>query len=263
MSKLLKADFFRVLKSKLTYIIVGIAVLMPLLTCLLYLGINNLIGLIDESGELISFVNGRILIFSSYSMTNNIGIVIPIFASIFICMDINNGTLRNKIISGSPRIKVYLSHLFTTIIFNVIIISIYLAFTTLFSNLFFGYGVEIDKEEIRNIILFIVSGTLSFVFIASVISFLALVTKNTAPTIIFTLLFTIGLSLILSIVSILDTEKYATLLFMIPTYMHYVLTNGFEVLTTAQVIEGVASYLIFTVALAIAGIEIFKHKDIK
>ena len=265
MLKLLKADFYRILKSKLTYIILGIVALFPLITTLLYYGIDvlTMAALNDEELELYSLFNSKMLITSSFSLSNNCGIVIPIFAGIFICMDVTSGTLRNKIICGNSRLAIYLSHLTTAVVFNVVMILIYFFSTVAFSSIFFDYGTEFNAEEFKYILKVIVLGVLAFAFIASISTFFALSMKSLAPTIIFTIVFGIFLTLITTIVSILDFEKYRFWLLLIPTFGNSILTTLGNVLNTGSFLESIFAFLLFIFLNTLFGILIFKKKDIK
>lgn len=264
MSDLLRADFFRIRKSKLTLVVLIIAVAAPVLITLLYLAINNLFydGLGMAADDTI--FDAKMLFGSAFSLGNNVGIVIPIFSGLFVMMDINNGTLRNKIICGKSRTKIYFSHLITSVVFNVVTILIYAAVTTALAFIFFDYGCEVNDAEIKNIIYYVISGILSFVFIASVSSFFALVLKSSAPTIIFTVVIGVGLCLIAEVGIILQAfEKYNYYIYAIPTLSNYAFMYGESGISDAMFWEGAGSMIFFSALNTFLGILAFRKKDIK
>ncbi len=260
MIKLLKADFFRIKKSKLTLIILIIAVVLPLLTSLMYLGINSLPGL--EENPLGNIFVGKTIIGGSYSISNNFGLVLVIFSAIFVGMDLSNGTLRNKIIAGNDRVKIYFSHLITSTIFNTVLISIYTLCTTLFTLLFFDYGVKLDSKETLAIVYFVLTGTLTFIFIASVSTFFALVTKSQTATILFTILVCIVFSIITTVLQVSLTDDFKNIAYFIPTFTNTLFVYGIN-MTTKMFIEGILSYLIFGGLITFLGVYLFKEQDLK
>lgn len=267
MLDLLRADFFRMRKSKLTLVMLIIVAVFPILTTLLYLGIDKLL-FEDEFGSLLGEIfDAKSMIGSTFSLGNNIGLVIPIFAGLFVMMDLNNGTLRNKIIGGKSRIKIYFSHLITSATFDIVMIVLYSAITAALSLAFFDYGMTVDSEEAKNIIFYIISGLLSYVFIATVSTFYAMVFKSSAPTIIFTIITGLGLCLISDIVLIilpgLDDIVQHVVRF-IPTLSVYAFyANRPGGITNIIFTEGTISLVFFSALNTFLGIVLFKKKDIK
>ena len=268
---LLKADFYRVRKSKLTLVILILCVAFPLFITLMYLGINALTG--DALGDETLF-SANTLMDSAFSLTNNIGLVIPAFAGILVCSDISNGTLRNKVISGNRRVQIYLSHLIVSIVFCVFMIFLYTAATTGFALLFFPFESDPSKDMTKQILYWAVNGVMTFVYIATVSTFLAMSLRNVAPTIIFTLVLSLALTAVSSVVSFLDTEKFKYLVYLIPTYssssfglsslnLMALLGGGPTVSIDTVFLLGLLSFVIFGVLNTVLGIVFFCRKDIK
>ena len=277
MKELIKADLYRVVKSKLTMVTLILVIGFPVLMTLMYLGLNALSSM--EGGDvtglgLSDLITANMLMSSAYSLTNNIGIVLPAFAGIYVCMDISNGTLRNKVIVGKSRVSIYLSHLIVSIIYNVVAITLYAAVTTGLALLFFDYKTRPTADVVKQILYWAVNGTVSFIFVATISTYFALVLRSIAPTIIFTIVLTMGLSMATSVISMLDYEKYQYAVYLIPTF-----TSGFftlDAMTLGSIFssvydppldvmfwEGIASFVFFGILNTVAGILIFRKKDIK
>ena len=113
MLSLLKADFYRMLKSKITIVSLILSIIFPIFVALLYYAISKMPmeGSPEDIETLSKMFTARAMIGSSFSFTNGIGIIIPIFGAIFVSSDLKNGTLRNKIVIGHDRKSIYLSHL--------------------------------------------------------------------------------------------------------------------------------------------------------
>jgi len=263
MNKLLKANFYHIFKSKLTLIAFILVPVMPLLATLIFYGLALLLlpnGMSHESVR--TMFQSKTLISNAYSISSNLGLVIPVFSGIFICADISNGTLRNKIIVGNSKLRIYLSHLISSIIFNVILISIYAALTVLFSTLFFEYGEPIDANETKTLIYFFIYGTILYVYLATLSTLIALVFKSMGPTIIFTILFALGFSLFTTLLAAFNIEKIKLIAEFIPTYPISKFMLGDQI-SKELFIKSISSLGLISLFNIICGILCFNNQDIK
>lgn len=263
MGKLLRADLYRIRKGKITIVGLILCAVFPVLIGLMYLGIEKLIGLDSVEGIEATLFNARMLFASGYSSSNNLGIAIPVFSAIFVAADISNGTLRNKIISGASKVSIYLSHLLTSIIFNVIFINIYAIVSLLVNSLLLGYGTAFTADEFLLILRGVGIGTLDFVFLASLTTLLAMTTKNAAPTIIFSVLLSMAFGLLGTLLLFFDVEEYGYLLSMIPMVSFSIFSTLLDETDCWILIIGAASLLVFTVLNTVLGTILFKKSDIK
>ncbi len=276
MKRLLKADIYRMLKSRLTMVALILVAAFPVLLVLMYVGINALAGIGMEDGEeAVSLFTANTIVGSAYSLTNNIGLVIPAFAGILVCSDYTNGTLRNKVIAGNRRTDIYFSHLLTSIIFSVVMITLYAAVTTGLSLLFFDFKKDPSVNMGLEILYFVLYGTMSFVFMATLSTMLAMVLRNIAPTIIFSVVAAIVLVALCSVLMLIGSqEKYRYAFYLIPTYCsNYFNLQSFSVLGLLagnggdsrglMFAEGMGSYVFFSVLNTVIGILVFNKRDIK
>ena len=274
MSRLLKADLYRVLKSRLTMIALILAFAFPVVMVLLYVGIRAMAGLGEDVFGSSMLFNANTVIGSAYSLTNNIGLVIPAFAGILVCADYSNGTLRNKIIAGNRRTEIYLSHLLVSILFTVAIITIYAAMTTALSLLLLPFNRDPSMQLGREIFYFVAYGTMTFVFIATVSTLLAMTLRSIAPTIIFTLVLAMVLLAAGSVLSLVDYSDYQYLVYFIPTFganffnlssgsLFGILSSSAEQSVATIFAEGMLSYLFFGAVNTAIGLLVFNKRDIK
>lgn len=273
MKRLLKADIYRVLKSRLTLIALILVLAFPVLIVFLYVGIRALSGLDADMGGMDMLFNANSIIGSAYSLTNNIGLVLPAFAGILVCMDISNGTLRNKIIAGNRRAEIYLSHLIVSILFSVVMITIYTAMAAGLALLFFPFNTDPSMDLGREILYFIATGTMSFVFIATVSTLFAMTFRSVAPTIIFTIVLSIALMAINSVLLLVDYQPYRYAVYLIPSFTgNFFNLNSFsltgliaqseETSRGLMFAEGMLSYLFFGIVNTVLGLLLFKKRDI-
>ncbi len=274
MIRLLKADIYRVLKNRLTLVALILCLAFPLLIVLLYAGMQGLIQFGLEADEEGLLFNANSIIGSVYSLTNNLGLVIPAFAGILVCSDYTNGTLRNKVIAGNRRTEIYLSHLIVSILFSVVLISIYAGSTAGLALIFFPFAKDPSANIFRDILYFVANGTMSFIFMATVSTLFAMILRNIAPTIIFTIVVAVMLMTIGSIVMLIDYEPYKYAVFLIPGFtsnflnlrpisLVALLSDSVQSSPDIMFLEGMFSYLLFGVLHTVLGLIVFVKRDIK
>ncbi|MCR5647362.1 MAG: ABC transporter permease [Acholeplasmatales bacterium] len=260
MLNLLKADFYRILKSKVLKVSIVLAVLIPLVLVMMSYGVSKIAesAMVDDSGVIKSMFSGRRMIASSFSLTDNFGLILPIFGAIFVSSDLKNGTLRNKIISGHNRKSIYFSHLIVTMIYNLCIIFIYSGVMALFSCLLFGYGKSVDVKELFYILII---GFVSFLFVATISTLFTLLINSTPLAIVLTIACCLGLSFICTIISVLDYEKFKGLVYFIPLFANSSMAS-FE-LSDSLFIEGFLSLIVFGALNTVLGLALFLKNDLK
>jgi len=263
MGKLLKADLFRIVKSKLFLIICIIAGALPLLTVLLYFAVGKISTLVSEFADIGTLVmNGRQLISESFILSSNMGLILPIFITIFIAMDISNGTLRNKIIAGRSRPSIYFSHLISACLVSGVLIFFNVAMFMAFTCLVFGYGAPIDSEEIVRIVYFFITGIFTFFFSASISTAVTLAIKSSAPAVIISVLVGMGLSIVSGLVHSADPMLANQWFCLIPTYTNTAFLSAGKFPTTSFLL-GLLSLIVGMGVLSVGGLAIFMKKDIK
>lgn len=266
MLNLLKADLFRIVKSKLFVVCVILAVSIPFLIVFMFYGILKVEESVFTDEEAMGMIgtmfNAKYLIASSFSLTDNFGLVLPVFAGVFVSKDLINGTLRNKVIAGHSRTNIYLSHLISSFVFNFFLIVLYAGMTSTLALMLFKYGPEFNAEEAKNLIFLLVLGIVSFLFVATVSTFFGLMFSSLGPTIVLTVTFCLVMSLFSSIISLTNYEKFKYLVYFIPLFFNgTTLTIGG--VDTTIFIEGLASCFFFGALNCSLGVLLFNRKDLK
>ena len=280
MKALLKTDLFRMTKSKLTFVAMILALAFPVFNVLLILAMKAMTDALS-AGQASEFFTANSIMSSAYTLTNNLGLVIPAFAGTFITLDLKGGVTRNKLIAGHSRTQVYLSHLFCSMIFSVVFISLYVAVTTILSILCLPFKTEADTG--KDVLYWLANGTLSFIYAASIATLFALMTKNTALTLLLTIVSLILLASITNVIRFTDYENYRYAAYLIPTFTSSSFNlngSGISADMTVQGIMGMlfgaeeekksvlflfgsGSFVLFTVLHTVIGILVFKKKDMK
>ena len=202
MAKLLKVDLKRIFKDKLLLVVAIIGVVLALTTPLIYKFIYLFIGA-DDTGLLGSLLSIKTMFYSSFSLSNNIGFIIPVFLLIIMSKDFSYGTIRNKIISGSSRTNVFLSMFISCSIVIVLAMLAYAALNGLLTvALFSNEMAPITKEGVLYFILSILFEILIYIFIAALLSFINVFAKNAGLKIILYVALAFGLIMIYSIIQV-------------------------------------------------------------
>ncbi|MCF0117700.1 MAG: hypothetical protein HUJ61_06625 [Bacilli bacterium] len=136
MKALVKASFFRLFKDRTFIITLIIGAILSFLIPLLYRFIDKS----AHSGSI--FCSGQSLLISSLSPSANFGIAIPVNLVTFIILQFSQGIIRNEVIVGNKRTKIYFSLLISGLAFTLLILIAYVGLSTLAGYLYSGFKWE-------------------------------------------------------------------------------------------------------------------------
>ena len=189
MARLMRAFFYKLSKDitfRITLIIgAGIAVFMTGL----YLILQNALG--DEL-EGVKMLSGQTMLISSFSPVQNFGLAIPINLISFIYLEFSQGTIRNKIIAGHSKAKIYTSLYLSGLVFAFALLLVYIGLCTGLGTIFGGFdpngyamaGTSIGgKISGEFLIKFSVLAIFSYVSIVSFTIFVVTTFRNMGPSI--------------------------------------------------------------------------------
>ena len=268
MINLLKADIFRVLRTKIVYISLIIAVVLPI-----FLATVN--GLTESAVRSLTpditypYAIGDSLLTSTFSPLSSFNYIFAIFPVIVIMMDFGNGTLRNKIIHGYSRHQIYAAHFIVTLIY-VSVITFLFAITNILGALVLGIS-EVPSSLINVYLIYYFVGFLGVVLSASVGCSLALMLNNAGAIVltVFGVLFFnyIGgiIDLILSFTEVTNAENF---LCFFPSYYIESLSNYmFERVELSidpiNVFGAITGVLVIAGAFYALGTFVFNRRDFK
>jgi len=204
MTNLIKADFKRVLKDKLLLVVGILALAFAFVTPLLY---RVLVGEMsnDPTLEAMGFnaIYAKTQFFSSFSLGNNVGLVIPVFISIILCKDFSHGTVRNKIIGGKSRTSVFFSMYIVCAAITWAVILVHAFLTLGISLMFFDYqATEFTASDIAYFFESLAIQFMVYLFVAALITFLCTAMKNVGLVIVLYVAVMFGFTMIAGIVQI-------------------------------------------------------------
>lgn len=150
-----------------------------------------------------------------------IGIVIAVFTSLFVGREYSDGTLRNKIIIGSSRTKIYLSNLLIVIIVSVLAEILHLVMISLLGIPIFG-TLKMSLSSFSLIVFCILVMILAF---CSIFTFIAMVVSNKTISAISSILFAFFMMMVgITLLSRIEAPKYID-----TAQMSNAETQGFEI----------------------------------
>lgn len=264
MNKLLRANFAYLFKNKgfkVTMILIpSVALLYNVFFWLIIIAFKSSFSpeLVEELYMMFSgsqqFMGAFNLNFSTY--------FIFIVSAMMISKEFTYGTIRNKIIIGHKRSKIFLSTFITQITFCLMGLLLSAISLFLFGLMFFGFGGIINGELMLNLLKSLLIGSLIICFFEALIIFMTFLIKSLGATIACIFGLTIGVDLVTSILSLLFfNNKIVKLgLTFIPTYQLTIIKGN---LALHELIIIIVSNIAYIGAFACCGMGIFKSRDIK
>ena len=191
MNKLLRADFFRLKKDFIFWLFIFLTIIFSGINIFKYYSSFGQITLDNVMNDFIMYI----------------GLFIAIFISIFVGKEYSEGIIRNKIIVGHSRIKVYLSKLIITIIASILCELIYIGIILLVGIPLFGkLQMSVSQFTISMLNTFLV-----IIVYCSIFNFITMICSEITVSITINILFIISMFVIeLFVGYIANSPKYST-----------------------------------------------------
>lgn len=264
MINLFKADFFRVIRTKIVYISLIVAVALPLFMAGVYALTN--VGLEPEQSEAMKYMYGDMLISNTFSSLLSFSFVFAIFPVIVIIMDFGNGTMRDKIIHGYTRHQIYAVHFIITWLYVLVMTALYTLTTTACAFLMFKVS-DIDSSMVASYAFYYVIGFVGTLITASLGCCLALSLAN-AGSIVLTIVGKLLIDNIYLLVALAfstrggNNEKTANhVLSFFPSYVTGLL--GTTIIEPVMFVEALGGILLISGAFYALGTFVFNIRDFK
>jgi len=202
MIKLLNAGFERLRKSKLFLALIIFSIMLAIF--MIYTRYSDM-----KKYEEVIEVEQIMLNYSTI-----VGIIIAIFASLFLGVEYSDGAIRNKISIGHKRLNIYLSNLVIVTITSLLSYIIFLGIDAGIGIPIFG-GITI---ELSKLIMLLCCIFITIIAYSSIFTFLAMIISNKTITAIVSIMLSFGMMMVaLTCFNILETP---------PTIQQAVMTDG-------------------------------------
>lgn len=210
MSRLLVSTFIRMLKKVIFWFFV---------LCMFAYGVYSALNIASEAR--IGFVLDGCL----FECLPLMGLISAIFTSLFIGSEYSDGTIRNKIIVGHSRIRIYLANLIVCAIASVLISLSYTVGVFVIGNM---NGGELITET-ATIFLCMISSLMISVTFASIMTLLAILNTNKAGNVV--------VSMILALVLLVSGSFIHQKLGEPKLYDNYVTVNEMGIPIYAHILD--------------------------
>lgn len=191
MRKLLTANFMRLKKSKLFWIISALT------------AVCSYFGLVDayETNKKLAAWHGGMAdsafvpttaMHMLYNLTPIIGLLTAVMIAIFIGTEYHDNTMRNKLICGQPRGRVYLANLLTCIFIAVLFYLIPVVMALVVGIPLLGMP-HVTSASLLQLLLFGIIGLLLSTVYASMCTLIGMLVHNRSFSLLTGILLTIGL----------------------------------------------------------------------
>ena len=210
----------------------------------------------------------------------NFGIAIPVNLITFTCLEFTQGSIRNKIIAGHSKFKIYASLYLSGLVFTFLLLGTYILICTGLGTIFGGFNLEdmvytgllYGQVTVEHIVKMIVICIFTYVSIVSFTIFFATLFRSIGPTIpvvIVGLMMCYLFASVFSVVAVLfeDSEVALNLLRVIdPLYAissSEASDTGTLVMSNATFVCGIVNNLVYAALFFGFGSLIFSKRDVK
>ncbi|MCW6091714.1 ABC transporter permease [Clostridium sporogenes] len=256
MSNLIRGEFYKLRKSKY---FIGII----LLTLLFGLYLINCFD--ADAEDLIKThsetVNGIYSIKYAFETIVGSNFIFSLFAGEFIAKDLKNN-MSKSFIYGYKRSKVILSKLIVFIISFLFLILIYTTIICIYASINYGFGETLNYNAILYLIRLIGIGIMYSVATISIVTMIAIITKNSLCTIISPILFILPFFLIpFSMVELNSSRIPAIITYIYPFIIGKSATIRFA--PKSDIIIAIISSIVTFIITILISLLYVKHEDIK
>lgn len=279
MANLFKAFLFKLRRDLTFRITLFVGLGLAIFLTLIYLGIDMMvkISLEPEQQEVYKFAycNGQNLFIGSLSPAQNFGIAIPVNLITFTVLEFTHGSIRNKIIAGNSKAKIYFSLLLSGLVFTFALLIAYSLLCLGLGSIIGGfdpYGI-CPGDFLWKIILLAI---FAYIFITAMTIFFATLFRNIGPSIPVVILLIMGMYLLSSIFgglgglidgndtfkSIAEALKYINPIHTLGSVGINTLTGSLSIDDSALIAE-IINNIVLSAAFTVGGVLIFKRRDVK
>ena len=291
MGRLFKSFFFK-LSRDLTFRIIliigaGLAFLMTGLFLLIDLGLG-------AYGDTVKFLTGPNMLISAFNPVDNFGLAIPICLITFVCLEFSQGTIRNKIIAGHSKFKIYSALALNGLVLAFSLLFVYAGLCTLLGTIFGGFDLDnpiINMSSLSAmmgggyadgwyIAQMLITAAVVYASIVSFTVFIAALFRNVGPcipvVIIILMMLAMGGTLITLVGDLLENDALITFVEIVdPLYVisgggletNIILENDVQkpymVVETGAFVATIINNLVYAAGFFVGGAFIFAKRDVK
>lgn len=248
------------------------------ITMIVGLGLAILLIAINAS---IGQLNGQTMLLSAASPSQNFGLTVPINLVVFTVSEFTYGTIRNKIIAGHTKFKVFSGLFLTGLVFTFSLMSVYLGVIVGISSAIGGFNAYSigGGQFIGSYIAYFFA---SYLFVTSLSVFFGALMRNIGGSISIAVVVLVLLGMLPLLITLAVGKDFTTgniqmwinPLYMLGLYANSssivnflrglkVDTSSFYIQDAQMIAAGLITPIYWSAILFFSGAFIFTHRDIK
>ena len=276
MINVLRLEFFRLKKSKLFWILLGVTALLPVISALATTLRLSVIDAITSSGSEMSGALEQFRSAVTTSIMSSLGMIgygatlLPLItASVVLSKEFADGTMRNAILANKKRSELYFAYVTVAFTVGAAYMSAFMMTSLIIIAPIYGFGDLTAGQIVSAIFCSLALGLLSIAFAQSCVCMFLFAVRKQWATILFPILITLLVpdimqTAIILITTILgfqgDTLSY-TAMSWIPFYNASLFNAG---AIDGALVGKIALYdLLFTAVFTVSGYFTFEKADLK
>ncbi len=205
MTEIIKVELFRLKKSALFWIMLGVCAAMPLInlliTAIMYtvLGILNDIP-VDVFGLLCQQATAGLLQQMS-NVPNDMVLLTIISTAVILSKEFVDGTMRNVVLANKTRTELFFAYFITSMIVAVTYLIAFLTVTLVIVAPIFGFNGEPASKVVSAVFCSLALGILAMAFIESVVCMFTFCVRKQWAAVLFPILIWYGTAVLINIIN--------------------------------------------------------------
>ena len=273
MKELISAELYNLRKSKLVIgILIGAVIAGMLMPAFFYI-IIKMLDVMTQNPEIVDFeefqmmigtvqelMNGTNIFMMLLPMAEGYGLIIVGVLCYYVSSQFSNGIIRNKIIMGFDRSKIYISMAIGGLIISIPATIIYTLVSYGMTSLCFG-AIDITTDKLLSILCVVIFAYIAY---AGILTFTSYMTKKTAVALMTGILIPIIMNAVFSLIGIVIKnfpEELQAMFAVLPSCQFVLIGNN--IITSAVIIISVIADIAWLALTTLFGILMFKKADIK
>lgn len=276
MHNLIKASLFKLFRDR-TFIVTAI---IGVIIAFFMIGASALSKILSNG---VDFITGESSFLTTLTPGNSFGLTIPINLVVFTVGEFTYGTVRNKIIAGISKTKIYFGLYITGLVFTFILALGYSLITIGLTSLISGFN-PYNIGGAKFIIFYIANTVLTYTFVTAVSVFFASLIRNIGGSITISVISMVFLSFLPFIILMIEISNgiYSIehwSIWLNPLYVIGVFGNNVSTLfssidnslgvssvfdiSNTFIAAGIVTPTYWAIIFLVLGLFVFKRSDVK
>ena len=192
MIDIIKVEFYRLKKSTLFWVMLGVSAATPIITVLLNVFLIAFMGMVDQSTNLMEFLRDAgmtsALLQQMSTSLNDLSLWPLIATAVILSKEFTDGTMRNVILANKSRTELYFGYLITAMIVAVSYFVAFLAVTLIVIAPIFGFQDADAGKVVSAIFCSLGLGIIATAFIETCVCMFLFGVRKQWATILFPIL---------------------------------------------------------------------------